>query len=157
KMTVTLQGFTIRNGLTPAGGEAAGTGGGVRDQANLSLTLNDVVVADNASSGDGGGIAFENAVSTPWTLTLNNSTVIGNHAGDAGGGIDTDGSGTININAGSVITGNSTVNQGGGIWLDAIQSGGVFQGTTLNVTGATISNNYAGGQGGGIGNAGNGV
>ena len=117
--TVTFQGFTIRNGLAGiTGGEA---GGGIRDQGNANLTLIDMVIRDNGATGDGGGIAMENPHgSTPWTLTVNNSTIAGNHAGDAGGGIDTDGKGIVNINLGSVITGNTAVNQGGGIWLDAI-------------------------------------
>src|SRR5262249_38893117 len=83
-----------------------------------------------------------------------------NRAGDAGGGIETDGSGTTLINPGTVITGNTCVNQGGGIWLDAILVNDTFQGSTLTVDGATISNNQAlsagGGLGGGIGHAGNG-
>jgi hypothetical protein len=156
KMLVTLSGFTITNGVASPGDGAAGSGGGIRDQGNASLTLNNVVVTKNSATADGGGIAMENSINTPWTLTLNNSVVSNNHAGDAGGGIDEDGSGKIFINAGSVITGNSTVNQGGGIWLDAIADGnGVMQTATLTVTGATISNNSAlAGPGGGIGNAG---
>src|SRR5262249_25471695 len=83
-----------------------------------------------------------------------------NHAGDAGGGLDADGSGKIFINPGSVITANTSVNQGAGIWLDALQVGDVFQTANLTVTGAVSSNNQAlagDNVGGGIGNAGNGV
>jgi hypothetical protein len=234
KATITFTGFTITGGIAAPGDGAGGSGGGIRDQGNVSLTLNDVVVTGNSATADGGGIVMENATgSTPWTLTVNNSTITSNHAGDAGGGIDTDGKGFVNINEGTLIKGNSTVNQGGGIWLDAIAgavdtvtvtnggagytsaptvtfvstdgngtgatgfatiqngqvvgvtitnsgngydapprvvfSGGggtgaaatatfvAFQAATLNVTGATISNNFAGGTGGGIGNAGNGA
>jgi hypothetical protein len=161
KFLVTFQGFTITNGVAtdinnPDGPNA--TGGGIRDIGNASLTLNNVVVTNNTADADGGGIGFENTVSVPWTLTVNNSTISNNHAGDAGGGIDTDGSGKIFINAGSVITGNTTVNQGAGIWLDAIQAGTVFQTANLTIDGATISNNSAlTGLGGGLGNAGNGT
>jgi hypothetical protein len=157
KFTVTMEGFTIRNGAVTDAVNADGpnaSGGGIRDEGNASLTLTDLVVADNVATADGGGVVMENVVSVPWTLTLNNTTITGNHDGDAGGGIDVDGSGKLNVNAGSVISDNSCVNQGGGIWLDAIQAGTVFQTTTLNVTGATIADNSAGGQGGGIGNAG---
>jgi hypothetical protein len=163
--TVTLQGFTIENGrafdptgANPDGGVASG--GGIRDQGNASLTLTNMVVTNNSATADGGGITMENAVSTPWTVTINNSTISNNRAGDAGGGVETDGSGKIFINAGTVITGNTSVNQGAGIWLDAIQVGNVFQGANLTVTGTLISSNTAIAAmnvGGGIGNAGNGT
>jgi hypothetical protein len=160
---VTMQGFTITGGVAfnaanPDGGDASG--GGIRDTGVASLTLNNMVITNNSATADGGGIVFENAVSTPWTLTVNNSVISNNHAGDAGGGIDTDGSGKVFINTGTLITGNTSVNQGAGIWLDAIQVGPVFQTANLTVTGAVISNNSAlstGTVGGGIGNAGNGA
>jgi hypothetical protein len=121
--TVTLQGFTITGGLASPGDGAPGSGGGIRDQGNASLTLNNVVVAGNIATADGGGVAMENTVSVPWTLTSNGSTFSNNHAGDAGGGIETDGTGKVLLNPGTVVTGNSCVNQGGGIWLDAIDRG----------------------------------
>jgi CSLREA domain-containing protein len=162
KFTVTMRGFTIQNGDVTDAANADGpnaSGGGIRDQGNASLTLNNMTLTNNIATADGGGLSMENTVSVPWTLTLNNTVVSHNHAGDAGGGIDTDGSGKIFINN-SVITGNSTVNQGGGIWLDAIQSGADFQGANLTVTGTVVSGNSAlstGTDGGGIGNAGNGT
>jgi hypothetical protein len=153
--TVTMQGFTITGGVASPGDAAAGSGGGIRDIGNASLTLNNMVVTGNVATADGGGIVMENTVSTPWKLTVNNSTISNNHAGDAGGGIDTDGSGKVFLNAGTVITGNTCVNQGAGIWLDAIQVGVVFQTANLSVTGTVISANQAlNGPGGGIGNAG---
>jgi hypothetical protein len=98
---------------------------------------------------------MENTVSVPWTLTLNNSTVSFNTAGDAGGGVETDGSGKVFINASSIVS-NTTVNQGAGIWLDAVQDGTVFQSAILTVNQSVISNNTAlAGPGGGIGDAGN--
>jgi hypothetical protein len=159
EFTVTLQGLTITNGLASPGDGADGSGGGIRSQGIGSVTLNNVVVTHNLATADGGGISMENAASAHWVLTINHSTFSDNHAGDAGGGIETDGSGQIVINSGTVITGNTSVNQGAGIWLDAIQVGAVFQGARLSVTGTLISNNEAlttGTFGGGIGNAGNG-
>ena len=76
-----------------------------------------MTVTGNTASADGGGVSMENTVSAPWTLTVNNSVISDNHAGDAGGGIETDGSGKVFVNSGTVITGNTTNNQGGGIWL----------------------------------------
>ena len=159
KSTVTITGFTITNGLAQPSDGAAGSGGGIRDQGPISLTLNNDVVTNNYATADGGGVSMENSVSTPWTLTLNNSTVSNNHAGDAGGGVETDGSGKVIINAGTLITGNTTVNQGGGVWLDAINPPGVatLVSATLTVTGAVISDNAAYMADGGIGNAGNGT
>ncbi len=125
KFIVTLQGITITNGIAQSGDGAAGSGGGIRDQGIASLTLNNVVVTNNIATADGGGISMENLVSAPWTLTINNSVISYNHAGDAGGGVETDGSSKVFINAGTVITGNTTVNQGGGVWLDNINPGSV--------------------------------
>jgi hypothetical protein len=161
KFLVTLDGLTIENGVAadlanPDGPNASG--GGIRDNGNASLTLNDVIITGNSASADGGGVVFENLSSVPWTFTTNNTTIQFNHAGDAGGGVDADGSGKIFINAGTVIAGNTSVNQGAGIWLDAIQVGTVFQTANLTVTGAVIRSNTAqAGLGGGIGNAGNGT
>ncbi len=150
---VTLAGFTIENGFASPGDGAAGSGGGIRDQGNASLELDYVTVADNLATADGGGISMENVVNVPWKLTLNSSVIKDNHAGDAGGGIEEDGQGTITINGGTIISGNTTVNQGGGVWLDAID--GVTANTTIS--GTVIKNNIAfTGVGGGVGNSGSG-
>jgi hypothetical protein len=160
--TVTISGVTIENGFTTDAANADGpnaSGGGIRDQGPVSLTLNNDVITDNAASADGGGVSMENIASTRWTLTLNNTTVSNNHAGDAGGGIDEDGSGKVFVNF-STITGNSSVNQGAGIWLDAVQVGTEFQTANMTVTGSLISGNSAvaaNNVGGGLGNAGNGA
>jgi hypothetical protein len=155
KLLVTMAGFTIQNGVAFPGDAAPGSGGGIRDQGNANLTLFNMTVANNAATADGGGISMENApVSTPWTLTINASTIDNNHAGDAGGGVETDGTGKVFINAGTVISGNTCLNQGAGIWLDAIGAGSA----DLTIRGALISNNTAtNGPTGGIGNAGSGT
>jgi hypothetical protein len=166
KFTVVMQGFTIDNGIASPGDASGGSGGGIRDQGNVSLTLTNMVVTNNTATADGGGVAMENLVNTPWTLTVNNSTISNNHAGDAGGGIETDGSGKVFVNSGSKITGNTCVNQGAGIWLDAVaDANNVLQSANLTVTKAVVSHNRAlvalnGGApnvGGGIGNAGTGA
>jgi len=163
--TVTLQGFTIQNGdaFDPASPDGpTSTGGGIRDQGNASLTLTNMVLTNNFANADGGGVVFENTVNNTWTLTVNNSTISNNHSGDAGGGIDTDGTGTVIINSGTVITGNTDLNQGAGVYIDAITVGTVFEGANATITGTTISNNQAlatgiTASGGGISNAGNGA
>ncbi len=152
---VTINGVTIENGLAsdvanPDGPNASG--GGIRDQGPVDLTLNNDVVANSSATADGGGVAMENTVSTKWKLTLNNTTVINNHAGDAGGGIDEDGTGIVNINN-STISDNTTLNQGAGVWLDAINGGTA----ALTVTNSLVNGNTAGMLAGGLGNAGNGA
>jgi hypothetical protein len=158
--TVVFNDMTIENGravsaANPDGPDA--TGGGIRDQGNANLTLTNVVVTNNSATADGGGVGMEDTVNSTYTLTVNNCTISNNHAGDAGGGIDTDGTGTVIINSGTVITGNTDVNQGAGVYLDAIGPATA----NLTVTGTLISGNSSmgtvNGLGGGISNAGNGT
>jgi hypothetical protein len=159
--TVVLRGFTIENGVASPGDFAPGTGGGIRDQGNVSLTLTNVVVTNNTATADGGGIVLENTAPSSFTLTINHSIISNNHSGDAGGGIDVDGPGTVVI-ANSVITGNTDLNQGAGVYIDSITVGGVFESANTLITRTLISNNDAlaagiTASGGGISNAGNGA
>ena len=148
---VTIQGVTIQNGdASPADG-AAGSGGGIRDQGSASLTLIGDTITNCFATADGGGVSMENTVNNPWHLTIENSSIINDHGGDAGGGVEEDGQGVVAI-TNSNISNNTTVNQGAGIWLDAIDN--VTANTTL--TGDTFNNNVAfNGPTGAIGNAGN--
>ncbi len=172
KFTVTLQDFTITGGFafSPAftdGNGALGSGnnptdvsgGAIRDSFNASLTLQNMVVSANVAQAAGGAISMENPLgfSTPWTLRVLNSTISGNRAGDAGGGINTKGSGRVVVTQ-SVISNNTSVNQGAGIWLDTIDVGAVHQSSVLTVDQSLINGNVglaADQFGGGIGNAGN--
>ncbi len=152
---VTINGITIENGLAQPGDTQVGSGGGIRDQGPVDLTLNNDIITNCSATADGGGISMEqpgSLASTKWKLTLNNTTVSNCHAGDAGGGVEEDGTGIVNINN-STIADNTCLNQGGGIWLDAINGGTA----TLTVTNSIVSGNTAGMLGGGIGNAGNGA
>ena len=63
--TVTLEGFTIENGLASPGDGPGASGGGIRDQGKASLTLTDMVITNNFATADGGGISMENVVSAP--------------------------------------------------------------------------------------------
>jgi hypothetical protein len=152
KIVVTMQGLSIRNGVAfdPANPDgAASSGGGIRDQGNADLTLTDMVVTNNRAAADGGGVSMGIAV-----LTFNATTISDNHAGDSGGGIDTDGAGAVLANAGTLLTVNSCLHQGGAIFLDAIGGGSA----NLVMTRTTVSANSAlAGPAGGIGNAGNGT
>jgi hypothetical protein len=156
---VTINGVTIENGLAQPGDLAPGSGGGIRDQGSVDLTLNNDIITNCSASADGGGISMEQptinnvpSASTKWKLNLNNCTVINNHAGDAGGGVEEDGTGFVNINN-STLANNTCLNQGAGVWLDAINGGTA----TLTATNSVVSGNTAGMLGGGIGNAGNGA
>ncbi len=154
--TVSMNGFTITDGraFDATGANPDGlvaSGGGIRDQGNVSLTLNHMVVTGNSATGDGGGVSVANVVDAPWTLTVYHSTVTENRAGDAGGGLETNGSGDVIVSH-SLISGNSAVNQGAGIWLNAIGASSAI----LTVTDSVVSSNSAiVGPTGGIGNAGN--
>ena len=120
---VTLSGMTIRNG-------AASTGGGI--QNNAVLTLSSSTVTGNSASYHGGGI------SNTGLLTINLSTISRNVAYKdctkvcfiLGGGIFNSGSGTVTI-TNSTIAGNSARNWGGGI----------YNGGTVTIRNSTISGN----------------
>jgi hypothetical protein len=159
--TVVLKGFTVENGIASPGDGTAGTGGGIRDQGNVSLTLVNMTVTNNNSTADGGGIVLENMTPAAFTLTVMHSIISNNHAGDAGGGIDVDGPGNVVI-SGSVITGNTDLNQGAGVYIDSITVNGTFESANTLITNTLISNNDAlapsiTASGGGISNAGNGT
>jgi hypothetical protein len=151
--TPPLNEVTIENGLAQPGDGAGGSGGGIRDQGPVDLMLNRVILTNNSATADGGAVSMENPnISTNWALTLDNTTVINNHAGDAGGGIEEDGTGQVVIKNNSTIADNTCINQGAGVWLDAIAPA---TGTSvLNVMNSVVSGNTAGQLGGGIGQAG---
>jgi hypothetical protein len=163
--TVTMIGFTITNGVAfdqanPDG--PTSTGGGIRDQGSGTLILSNMAIVNNRSSADGGGIVMENVVNSNFTLIINNSLFSNNHSGDAGGGIDTDGTGNVVINAGTVIEGNTDVNQGAGVYIDTVAVGATFPGAPMHMSGTIVRNNQAlntgiTASGGGISNAGNGT
>ena len=127
-LTVTISGFTIRNG------HAGTTGGGIDNENNASVTVNSCTISGN-SAGLGGGI-FNGG-----TLTIADSTVSGNTA-STGGGTYNDGAGTETI-TNSTFSGNTATPSGGGI----------FNINILVLTNSTLSGNSAG-FGGGIYNLG---
>ena len=100
-----------------------------------SLTLNNVVLSDNTTDGD--GVSQGGAIYTNGELVIINSTIEG-HSADEGGAIYVaeDGDATI---TNSFITGNRA-NEGGGIYSDG----------DLTITNSTIAGNSATEAGGGI-------
>ena len=131
KIAVSLTGFTIENGVAAPGDGTAGEGGGIRDNDNASLILDDMVITDNSASSDGGGIAMADILSNPWLLSITNSTISDNHAGDEGGGVDEDGTGKTVI-TGGLFTGNTSAGEGAGIYENGIMQGGVFSVAVTN-------------------------
>ncbi|GBD25853.1 hypothetical protein HRbin30_01179 [bacterium HR30] len=117
-------------------------GGSVRVMvvdSGANLTLQNLTIANGASSGDGAGIY------NGGTLTVTNSTFSGNTVippGAAGGGGIFNAGGTLTV-TNSTFSGNSAQFHGGGIF----NAGG-----TLTVTNSTFSGNSAY-HGGGISNA----
>jgi hypothetical protein len=159
--TVVLQGFTITNGNASPGDGAAGSGGGIRDQGNVNLTLKHMVIVRNNATADGGGVVMFDTVEGSWTLTIANCVIDNNHAGDAGGGIDTDGTGTVMI-TGSQINSNTDINQGAGIYIDVATGSPLPSGANMTLTKSVVNNNTAlatgiTSSGGGISNAGDGT
>jgi CSLREA domain-containing protein len=121
------------NNLTIAQGKASGGGGGIANIGNL--TVENSIVSGNSSGYAGGGIYQ----SSGGTLTVKNSAVTDNLAG-AGGGISSVNATLIVI--GSVIADNSTSNSGGGI---------LSLNSTLTLTNSAVSGNEStGDMGGGI-------
>jgi hypothetical protein len=142
------------NGVTLAGGDTPGPGGGAFNLAGV-LTLNDSAVTGNASEGGmmsaGGGIASGTLGNGPvGTLVLNASQVTGNTtSGDAGGILNHAGIAVLNA---SRVSGN-TSGSGGGIAnvnFGIPPSGGSG---VLTIKGSKVSGNSASGFGGGLANA----
>ena len=134
---VAMSSLTIRNGNPgPPGPDA--DGGGIFNQGTLTLT--DVVVANNTSAGSGGGISSVN------DLTLTNCVVSGDTAANFGGGIDNPLTATLtNV----TVSGNTSgAGGGGGIANDLLDA-------IATLTNVTIADNSApAGTGGGFYNLG---
>jgi CSLREA domain-containing protein len=132
-----ISGTVTISGVTVAGGNVSGNGGGIKNDS--TLTLLDSVVTDNQASGQGGGIFNSPGKS----LTLTGSTLFRNQSGAEGGGI---------ANAGNLASVNSTITGNG----SASNGGGVFNLGNSTLNNLTIAANQAR-QGGGVSNASPGV
>jgi hypothetical protein len=115
---IVMSGLTIRNGSTLA------SGGGINAVTNLSLSLNNVTIANN-SANQGGGI-FTSGV----RMDLTNSTVSGNQSASQGAITLTS---NLVFATGAVIT-NSTISG---------NSSGIFSNSNAgcNIINSTIANN----------------
>ncbi len=128
-------------GLTVADGDATmDVGGGIYNDGNATVNVNDSVITNNFAV-LGGGLANSGV----GTFTVTNSTLSDNTANTAGGALNL---GTLNL-INSTLSNNFAGGGGSG------NGGGINTGAgTLNVTNSTLSNNSAEGSGGAIFNSG---
>jgi len=123
---------TVFSGLALTGlGSGGAENGGIYSDG--AVTVNDCVIKDCYSTGNGGGIytAGNNA------LIMNGCTVSNNTAGNHGGGIYARGPATL---SGCNVSNNSSSNQGGGCFFYE----------TAELTGCKVSGNSAADNGGGV-------
>ncbi|MEM9530446.1 MAG: hypothetical protein AAGA23_05975 [Pseudomonadota bacterium] len=149
---VTAEHLTITGGNAPDGGGVAQSGG--------TLSLTNVVIEGNQSSGRGGGVFTDNGI-----LTLDQCVIRGNQAQEGGGlmthnGLDLrrstvaentafDGAGIhirdgLSTISGSTLEGNVATARGGGVFIQE------NLGARLAISGSAVVNNEAGTGGGGI-------
>lgn len=150
--THSVSGLTIANG-NPIGDSP---GGGI-GSFGCNLTLNDVVVKDNHSGADGGGLYFNGSWSSAagGALTITNSSFTGNIAyngtlpadctfieigptGGRGGGIFAEEAASVTM-TNITVSNNGSYTDAGGIGIIALMSGA----STIAITNATITNNTA--------------
>ena len=132
--SLTMTGGFVSNNV--ALGTGPGGGGGIYSEG--TLTLNQVVVENNAiEESFGGGINVAGAVTT---IT---SSVIRNNSGAFGGGLVVGGGAGVNFNS-SLLQGN--IGFGGGVYVEAC---GAF-----HAGDSTISGNHSTGSGGAVRDAG---
>ncbi|MEA5462943.1 DUF4114 domain-containing protein [Leptothoe sp. PORK10 BA2] len=127
------------DGVIIQNGNSNDDGGGVYNQGNGLLTLQNIIVQNNQAADDGGGIR-NNGQLTIINSSIINNTALGTSTTSGGGGLlNTVGSLVTVVS--STFSGNSAPN-GGGIRNDG----------TLNFTNSTLSGNTATRGGGGLAN-----
>lgn len=124
--------LTLRRS-TVTGNHADQLGGGIYDEFESDITLEDSTVSNNTSGGSGG-------IHVRGSLTMVNSTISGNEGDGLGGGISTGGSTTVTM-TGSTVNGNTAKNEDGG--SDAGGGGIYMSGATVTLTDSTVSGNTA--------------
>lgn len=142
--------LTLRNS-TVTDNTSAQPGGGIYDDFQSTIVLEDSTVKDNFA---GRGInGFGGGISSGGPLTLTRSTISGNTGTDLGGGLALVAASTLSMTD-STVSGNTAVSSGG-----STNGGGIYVGSSGNVTltRSTVSGNTAGGstasgsgQGGGV-------
>lgn len=164
---ITLNSFTVRNGNAQLG-IFFNTGGGILASGSVdsAFVLNDLLVTENVSISDGGGLS-----TFLGTHTINDSTFSDNESfgGNGGGGLFFGNGENISVN--NCIIENNRAGRGGGIHnLSEVtingstirnnqtttsedlghDGGGILAFNTLNINNSTISGNSSIANGGGI-------
>jgi putative cell wall-binding protein len=145
---VTISQVTLTHGLAAVGGAVYAKG--------EDLTLTDVAIVDNVSTGNGGGVALLG--SNGASLTIEGSTITLNRADDNGGGISMeDVTAPVTITDSTISTNRSGMDpgvpgRGGGIWAKKSPP----TATVLRIEQSSVTGNFAdpdvsaAGQGGGV-------
>jgi CSLREA domain-containing protein len=127
------------SGLTLTAASSTSDGGAISN-TGAPLTLTNVAISGNTTTGDGGGVYSDHA------LTISGSTITGNTA-DSGGGIATfgkygpAGGAAISITGSNIDNNQAASGSGGGIFASH---------GSLSLTGSTVSGNTSSEGGGGI-------
>ena len=116
--TVTISGFTIRNG------HAGTTGGGIDNESASTVTVTNCTLSGNIAG-------LGSSIFNGGTLTVVNSTLSGNMASE-GAGTYNDGSGTLTI-TNSTVSGN----------MASLAGGASFNLGTMHIANSTLSDNSA--------------
>ena len=136
-------GATTITGSTIAENSVTGSGGGIYNGRDSTVTITGCVLSGN-SADTGGGIGNSGK------LTLSGATISNNSAQHGGGIYDADsGIGRKLTIAGSTISGNLAAGDGGGIYVSAF-----FNDAVTTITNSTIAGNSAASSGGGMYNNG---
>lgn len=128
--------LTLRNS-TVTDNTSAQSGGGIHDDFQSTIVLEDSTVSNNFAgrgiNGDGGGIRSSGP------LTLTRSTISGNTGTDLGGGLSVVGVSTL-LMTDSTISGNTATRSGG-----STDGGGIYAATsgTVTLTNSSVSGNTA--------------
>ncbi|MBB6462619.1 beta strand repeat-containing protein [Flammeovirga kamogawensis] len=138
---VTLSNLTIRHGVATA------VGGGVFiENANVEVALSNVIVSDNSTNKNGGGIAAIGSI-----VTIDNSVIENNATTLMGGGIYAAPKTASTVDASvkitnSLIDNNSSTSNAGGIFVDGSVDATHYLAVELENT--TVSNNSSSAKGG---------
>lgn len=144
--SATITGLRIADGLADNFVATNQANGGGLWASNESVTLDGVVIADNQSNAQGGGIG----VGRGGSLTIRNSTISGNTvvAGGAyssGGGIFFRSGGQL-LMENCTVSGNTAITRGGGVYFFG-DSTGTANGITIRnstISGNSVTNSDAG-------------